>query len=652
MLLLTAASVSAVRGAVAGDLNPPAGPIAPTQRTPIGPNTTPGDADASFVIDSPGSYYLTGNVLGDAGRMGIEITVSAVSIDLMGFEVKGVGGSLEGIRRSGAGHSITIVNGTLRDWPGAGIDISTARNSLVREVRVINSGASGIKVGGRTIVDRCTSIENANGAGIETGAGCIVTECATSGNSVGIQMGISSTVTHCVANTNTAVGIVLGGGGTLSHCVINDNTGDGIQVGASCVVERALAGGNAASGISAADNASRVEACHLASNGTGITVTGSRNLIVRNTAEDNGTDFQIAAGNTYGPILTVAAGGDLAVLAGGEHPWANFAFTCTPFAEVCDGADNNCNGQIDENDPNLGNPCDGIDSDLCLEGTYSCNTGTLVCSDTTGSTSDLCNGIDDDCDPASSDGSEDPQTGTACDGPDTDLCVEGTRLCIGGALTCSDNTSSTLDLCNGIDDDCDPASADGSEDPQTGTACDGPDSDLCAEGTRSCAGGALTCSDNTSSTLDLCNGINDDCDSSSSDGSEDPQTGTACDGPDTDLCMEGTRSCAGGSLVCSDNTGDNVEVCDGADNDCDGQADEGACANGTACIVGLVCQSGFCVDGVCCNSACTASCVACSAAKKGSGADGTCGTIAAGTDPDSECSGGTPNCNGAGGCGP
>jgi TATA-box binding protein (TBP) (component of TFIID and TFIIIB) len=59
---------------------------------------------------------------------------------------------------------------------------------------------------------------------------------------------------------------------------------------------------------------------------------------------------------------------------------------------------------------------------------------------------------------------------------------------------------------------------------------------------------------------------------------------------------------------------------------------------GTACGAGPACSSGFCVDGVCCAEACSGACVACSAAKKSSGADdGSCGPIAAGTDPDADC---------------
>ena len=60
---------------------------------------------------------------------------------------------------------------------------------------------------------------------------------------------------------------------------------------------------------------------------------------------------------------------------------------------------------------------------------------------------------------------------------------------------------------------------------------------------------------------------------------------------------------------------------------------------------------------MCCNTACTASCQACSAAKKGAGANGTCGNVVAGQDPDNDCAqeaastcGKDGTCNGTGGC--
>ena len=78
--------------------------------------------------------------------------------------------------------------------------------------------------------------------------------------------------------------------------------------------------------------------------------------------------------------------------------------------------------------------------------------------------------------------------------------------------------------------------------------------------------------------------------------------------------------------------------------------------NGAACTAASQCTSGDCVDGVCCESTCIGLCNACSSAKTGM-ADGLCGPVAAGTDPDSECAqdtfascGHDGTCDGAGAC--
>ncbi len=77
--------------------------------------------------------------------------------------------------------------------------------------------------------------------------------------------------------------------------------------------------------------------------------------------------------------------------------------------------------------------------------------------------------------------------------------------------------------------------------------------------------------------------------------------------------------------------------------------------SGAPCVANGDCQSVSCVDGVCCNGACAGTCVACSAAKKGGGPDGVCGSIAVGLDPDSECAvqggcGMTGACSGSPSC--
>lgn len=78
--------------------------------------------------------------------------------------------------------------------------------------------------------------------------------------------------------------------------------------------------------------------------------------------------------------------------------------------------------------------------------------------------------------------------------------------------------------------------------------------------------------------------------------------------------------------------------------------------DGASCLAAGECFSGNCVDGFCCNTACTGSCTACSAAKKGSGTNGTCGNMPAAA-TDSRCvaaaastCGQTGTCTGGGAC--
>ncbi|MEZ6164179.1 MAG: hypothetical protein R3B67_07050 [Phycisphaerales bacterium] len=114
---------------LAGPLIPPVGPIASTMRTlqqveprmPIGLDTTPGDANSTFKITQPGSYYLTGNIVGVVGKSGIEIAASGVTIDLGGFNLSGNGPSVvtHGINYSVASlNSVTLLNGTISNWAG------------------------------------------------------------------------------------------------------------------------------------------------------------------------------------------------------------------------------------------------------------------------------------------------------------------------------------------------------------------------------------------------------------------------------------------------------------------------------------------------------------------------------------------------------
>ena len=109
-------------------------------RVPIDATHPPGDDDSIYKVTQPGSYYLTANVAGVTGKMGIEIAVAAsgpgVSIELIGFELVGVTGPLESINVT-TNH---VRNVAVRGWGGSGVSLSYARNNLLADLRVDSNG--------------------------------------------------------------------------------------------------------------------------------------------------------------------------------------------------------------------------------------------------------------------------------------------------------------------------------------------------------------------------------------------------------------------------------------------------------------------------------------------------------------------------------
>jgi hypothetical protein len=344
------------------------------------------------------------------------------------------------------------------------------------------------------------------------------------------------------------------------------------------------------------------------------------------------------------------------------HVWSNCYGLIVPAAEKCNGKDDDCDGETDE-DVALGGSCVvSGQKGVCAEGEERCDRdlGVVSCDQVKTASPEACNGKDDDCDDELDEDTKrvchDDQAGGCTMDADGYHC---NGLCKPGFQQC-DAKKGEYGACEGdvtpaAEENCDPKPP---GEPAVDEDCDGKIDESCScnpadtypcftgqqeatlhapchAGTQACTPGGMLAGDCDGQVLpaaETCanEGVDDDCDGSSGDvpGRGDPCTDLSLKG----LCRSGIQDCDSDTLKCiTPLPGSVAESCNGADDDCDGAIDNGFnlmtdplnCGGcGNVCGGGMVCCSGHCANtktdanycgscgnrcgagGICCNGAC------------------------------------------------
>ena len=344
--VLSIIALSTVASLAQGTLTPPGAP-APVMKTlsQIEPRTL--ISSLPVTLTNGGSYYLSNNLRGVSGGSGITIATNNVSIDLNGFALIGVPGSLKGIVTGSTLNNITVRNGAISDWGGGGFDgfgAGPLRNGIIENLTVSSNGGYGMIISGHCLIRGCLSQSNTL-----DGISCyysVVSDCVVKDNGGYGFTAYNCHLSHCVAQNSSASGIyaslsdvqdckalncvngiyVLSG--RVSNCSAQNNTYSGIYVdGPGSIVTGNLVTGNNATannvnaGITIRDSNNRVEGNQVNNNGfAGILAltpyTG--NVIIKNTVAGSGANNYLVPtpANDLGPVGKAATA---------TSPWANIS---------------------------------------------------------------------------------------------------------------------------------------------------------------------------------------------------------------------------------------------------------------------------------------------------------------------------------------
>ncbi len=279
--------------------------------------------------------------------------------------------------------------------------------------------------------------------------------------------------------------------------------------------------------------------------------------------------------------------------------------------EVCNGDDDDCDGAVDDNPIESGDDCETGFPGGCSAGRIACVSGLNECVPRTPPGDELCDGVDNDCDGEVDEEALDSRTFFRDADADRFGAPEGaTEACsrpaghVDVAGDCDDaargiNPTAT-EICDGVDNDCDGVTDgegavggivlfpdrddDGYGDPDSPTDTCGP--------TAGFVGNDFDCDDAAAEVFrgadERCNGIDDDCDDlvdevgaidpptwyrdEDEDGFGDSESGiVGCDSPEEGWVTVGGDCDDGDDAIHPEAD----ETCDGIDNDCNDEVDDG-----------------------------------------------------------------------------
>jgi hypothetical protein len=232
--------------AQAGSLEPPPGGVMPTGRSVqdlsdkigrtdygvseprIPVKSLPGSATASHCIVTPGSYYVTENLLGVPGKHGIEIKSDNVDLDLCGFHLIGPPADPVGNAPGSAivtdRQNVTVYNGTVLVWGGA-VDFEHASLFILWDISSIGALGSAFILGNCGQAYDCDAYSAAVAGFSAPGVRSLVEECGTWSCGVGFSSTGSQNLflSNCATDCATPFDISPGN----SHGPFVDVTGVG-----------------------------------------------------------------------------------------------------------------------------------------------------------------------------------------------------------------------------------------------------------------------------------------------------------------------------------------------------------------------------------------------------------------------------------------